>query len=243
MAWPATVLPPVDVNRAEVRLDDGWLTYLMPAAPFSPLGHEVVIRDLLKLECRDDAEVVSFIATHGVLERREDIVPDGFRPGDGPERRNQAHINDARYFLRASRALARHWLADCLAEDVAEAWHEEFMAPGSVVEDTAWLHFAHYLSVGLQPFHARVEYRYVVENNRPRVDLYSALCHQLFNLFVEGSPVQRCANETCGQAFVRQSGRAQHGQYRTEGVIYCSKSCARAQVERQRRRRLKGERQ
>ena len=69
------------------------------------------------------------------------------------------------------------------------------------------------------------------------LSLYSILCLELFNHMAEASEYRVCANETCGRFFVRQSGRALHGQHRSKGVKYCSAECAKAQAQRQYRRR------
>jgi hypothetical protein len=66
---------------------------------------------------------------------------------------------------------------------------------------------------------------------------YEICCLELFNHIVEEASYRRCANETCRRLFVRQRGRAVHGQYRIRGVKYCSSQCARAQAQRQFRRR------
>jgi hypothetical protein len=67
--------------------------------------------------------------------------------------------------------------------------------------------------------------------------LASALVVQLHNLIVDGLEIRRCANESCGRPFTRQRGRAAKGQYRSTGVLYCDAACAKAQIQREYRRR------
>ena len=76
-----------------------------------------------------------------------------------------------------------------------------------------------------------------LEERNPTI--YSVSFLQLYNHLAEGAAARRCANETCLRAFVRQRGRAEYDQYRTVGVKYCSRECARAQAQRQLRRRRK----
>jgi hypothetical protein len=68
-------------------------------------------------------------------------------------------------------------------------------------------------------------------------NLYTALCLQLFNHIIENAVYIRCHNEKCNRLFVRQRGRAKQGKYHTTGVMYCSDYCARAQGQRELRRR------
>jgi hypothetical protein len=74
-----------------------------------------------------------------------------------------------------------------------------------------------------------------------RLTIYSASFLQLYNHMVEGASVRHCANEPCGRSFVRQRGRARFEQHRTEGIKYCSRECARAQAQRELRRRRRSE--
>lgn len=60
---------------------------------------------------------------------------------------------------------------------------------------------------------------------------------QIYNYMSEEVSLKRCANQNCGRAFIRQRGRAKYGQHRANGVVYCSRECARAQAQRELRRR------
>ena len=68
-------------------------------------------------------------------------------------------------------------------------------------------------------------------------DIYSCLCLQLFNHIAEEAIYLTCHNERCGRLFVRQQGRSEKGGHRTTGVMYCSDYCARAQGQRELRKR------
>ncbi|MGW6483804.1 hypothetical protein ACWGDS_39160 [Streptomyces sp. NPDC055059] len=72
-----------------------------------------------------------------------------------------------------------------------------------------------------------------------RPTIYSVAYLQLYNHIAEKATIRECANETCRRSFVRQRGRAEYGQNRTSGIKYCTRECARAQAQRELRRRRK----
>jgi hypothetical protein len=103
------------------------------------------------------------------------------------------------------------------------------------------------LNAGIQPLGPRVEIEtldepeggYVIGRPYPRIT--SALCMQMLAFICDGLPAKICENESCGRYFVRQNGRSVYGQFRTTGVRFCSKLCARAETQRQyRNRKRKG---
>ena len=70
-----------------------------------------------------------------------------------------------------------------------------------------------------------------------RPDLLDVLILQLYNDIARGANYSHCASETCGRLFSLQLGRSEYEQHRTQGVKYCSRNCARAQANREYRRR------
>ena len=71
------------------------------------------------------------------------------------------------------------------------------------------------------------------------VQLHEICVLELFNHIAGGEFYRICESETCGQPFVRQYGRAEHGMSKREGVLYCTALCAQAQASRDYRRRKK----
>ena len=70
-----------------------------------------------------------------------------------------------------------------------------------------------------------------------RVPLYAVLALELFNHILDNVEYHTCANDRCRRTFVYQQGRAEKGQKRSRGVMYCTPSCARATAQREYRRR------
>jgi len=71
--------------------------------------------------------------------------------------------------------------------------------------------------------------------------IYNVVAAQIINDIHDGTQILTCQNETCRRKFTKQRGRAEYGAYRSKGVLYCSKTCAKAQAQRELRRRRRTE--
>ena len=89
------------------------------------------------------------------------------------------------------------------------------------------------LDTGLAAVRPRVSLVMNGDHEPPLLDLtlYALCCCELFNHVVSGADFRVCANEACERLFVRDDTA------KRRGVLYCSRTCARAQAQREFRRR------
>lgn len=228
---------------------------------FRHAPHEVYLREAREVEIGDPESVLAFTRevgcmahpsgrsldlpapwrddqAHVMLTRHWATVGSGrldlaTRPSD-----MHVHLAEVTFRLSLLRQMTDHAIAHERSADVRRAWLD---AP---TEADAWRLFVQCTSGALSRFHVRVWVPELDESadwdwGRGAPNLYELGTLQLVNDMAAGLALRVCANETCGRAFRRQLGRAEYSQHRTTGVMYCSRECARAQAERERRRRIK----
>lgn len=267
--WPGAgaSVPPVKV--LDVQLVDGqWLEYSPPGRAVA-LPEELYLRQALDVDVDDPEAIAAFVATYGRLDvpvkrahgeywsllpyddagvaLRAAVANRARELGRGEswDYRHFSHVEEVRAHLRELRNCVSIWdeytRSDGMPDIERLAWEgsdRPANAPSAIDRLTDAL------SAGLRPFQLHLEWSsgehgMVQPLTVASPNVYSAMCLQLFNHIVENTGYHECANETCGRRFVRQQGRAQYGQHRTMNVSFCSASCAKAQMQREYRRREK----
>jgi hypothetical protein len=223
--------------------------------------------ELAALDLDDVGAIIAFASSYGVLGVRDPMgLRDGARygafrtfaffepveqtlaaelPVDPPLPDYVETLGEFRFGARFVRDLVSAYQVargDIAADSVE--WHavpnEE--KPTSLLGAVRLLALA--LEQALKSYSPRIAFSRGPVDPRPTADgmVYVRCCVELYNHICEEAGYRVCANETCGRLFVRQQGRAQYGFHRLEGVRFCSVNCARAQTQREYRRRKQRER-
>lgn len=217
---------------------------------------EEIYLELLHVDLEDLKEILDFANRFGVLDLREaahaavlsepqlqELVDRELGPPTGAET-----LHEFRLATRHLRELTYAWLFISIGRKPLGEWVLLRRALGVPAEREVTLReverfLAQGISAGTAPFHPRITTREAKEPDQPRAPLYSTCCLELYNHIVEHARYQRCRNDACQRLFVRQKGRAEKGQHRSEGLKYCSKQCARVQAQRDYRARSKEKKQ
>lgn len=205
----------LDVNRARERV------YLPP---------DFALRELLEVHQNEDA-LLDFLREWGLpVDLPTDLVVD---------------LGLVRHQLLQMQALARHVLAYRDGDEAAEreAWRQVADATQSELPTTrqARQWFQEALNRGLRAFgvHVRLGPEDDAALSRPVPNLYNAVSLQLARYLSSSEPIARCSNDRCGRPFTvqRSARRRYENSHHAAGVRYCSRQCAKAQSERDRRAR------
>ena len=221
-----------------------------------PIEPELFIRRVPVVDVDDLDDVIAFSACHGLLKLPHAMMslleapPWSVRGIDvsrwDDERHRGAHegadvvhhVDSLSLAASMMRSLVRSWASSMDGEPAAPNWS---WIGARVSEEKAAAVAAFTMNQLLRPVAPQVQVavsgRYQALINPDPVDLSAAIAVQLYNAMVEGIQVRRCAH--CGTEFIRQQGRAAHGQFRTKGVLYCSSRCAKAASDRAHRQRKK----
>lgn len=242
--WPGSPVPVPPVTMWKVGLVTNAVRYVRPTEE-KPLAPEVVLRMVPRM-ADDTTTLLQFMAEHGPLTcypgpDSQRLLPSHYKEEVAKPVIGEVPVAVVRRHLHVVQTLVAHWEAHQSGDDngIIAAWGTTIAWFPVESVHQAWGLFADHVNAALTPFHVGIQVEGTQTMQPSFVSAYSAMVLSIVNDIALQTPWRRCANEPCGNLFARQIGRAEQGQNRTMGVIYCSRSCAKAQVERERRRRQK----
>jgi hypothetical protein len=246
----APVTPPSVLRPKTVERDGAWLSFDPSRATLEEVPLEVYLREFRDTDPSDldalaELHALGIMTAVRLAEPAADLdIPEVFWQDDmnataekyGLPRcidivteRRQRQAQDPRHYFpvhAAEIAFRIDRVREC-------ATHVQTLLEGERIDPEAWRRLRDITDPALRDFHPRIQLGGDVINTT----LYGVAMLQMINDLAGGTPYLRCANETCGRPFLRQRGRSELGQHRVSGVRYCDSYCARAQYQRDKRRR------
>ena len=135
------------------------------------------------------------------------------------------------------RILAKSAVALARGEAIAQWWSLE---DDTAAEDLARTEFLEAINSALGAFPVRVHLGGEAVGTTP-VTAYSVACLQIANNIAARVAYLTCGVRRAGEPSPKQRGRAVNGEHHTKALRFCSRTCALAQTQRERRRRARSE--
>ena len=188
----------------------------------------VYLHELRRLDLKDSAQLLDFCNQFGAL---------GIQPDPG----TSLHLDEVRYAAALVRTLTSiyhlHETGQFNNKSIQEwKWDAEWVAPPPDAL-TGHEYFTNEMNRLLDAVTPTVGFGN--HQQRPNT-LRDVLAIQLFNDIAGGVSYKTCASESCGELFVNQINRKAKGHSRSNGTLYCSPRCSKAQAQRKYRQRNNG---
>ena len=230
--WPQEPLPVPAVIQWETSLDGEWIEYIEQIGERT-IPDELYLREFQEIDPDDREAIYGFIKEWGTLRPT-------FKRRIRVEEEEAPYVRTFRFLVSFYEEFQR---SDGLP-DVTRIYWDSTLSPRPDKPGQALMDFSNILTTALQSVRSYISFqdqegKLVKPSSMIQPTVYTAMAAQLFNHLAEDATLRHCANKTCGRLFVRQRGRSEYDRYRTKGVYFCSALCAKAQAQREYRKREK----